>query len=74
MRSRIQLERPGRALVTMTITLSMDEWIQLKGQLRDSQKILVYPASSLNQQINDLVEKITKHFDSNTCAEEEGDD
>lgn len=61
MRAKFQIERPADVEASMTLTMTIREWEQLRAQLSDA-----WPTWDLSRSINDLVRAATKHFNVDT--------
>lgn len=57
MKAVFKIERPKDVEVTMSITLRLKDWMDLRSQLQN-----VYPSWSLSGTIDTLVSKATKEF------------
>lgn len=57
MKATFKIERPKDVEVTMSITLRLKDWMELRDQLQN-----VYPSWSLSSTIDTLVIKATKEF------------
>jgi hypothetical protein len=63
MRSTFKLDNPDDMQATMTLTMSVKEWRQLRKQLSDS-----WPSCDFSRQIGDLVRAAEAHFYANDDA------
>lgn len=57
MRSTFKLDNPDDMQATMTLTMSVKEWRQLRKQLSDS-----WPSWDFSRQIGDLIGAAEAHF------------
>lgn len=54
-----ELENPGRQRFTLTVTLSLDDWMKVSKLMQTDQGIVGYP---LYNCINDVVSQATRAF------------
>lgn len=57
LKAKIAIESPGEVMATMTITMPVSEWEQIRGQLESR-----WPASQLSSAISQLVRKASESF------------
>lgn len=62
MKLMMEVTKPDSVDVTMTITMSLEAWKRLKGQLDESKMSQGYPMWDLRDQIRSLVGKVEKEF------------
>jgi len=59
LKTEFKVENPHNISLTLTLTLSLKEWVQLKGQLQPSHE---WPARRLRDIIYDMTTQAEKHF------------